>query len=120
MIDIEVTGVQALNMDALDAELRAAFGSQCSGLSVRGRTVVAHLVDGVTEATIARAYAIILEHDPAILTDAQDAELRRQQRLMQKRKAVEEMRENDPQAAQKQLDWLVEEIQDLKRQLGLK
>jgi hypothetical protein len=62
-----------INIEALDAELRAELGEQVSGISTGPYGVIVHCVDTITPAQIAQVEQIVLDHDPSILTPEQIA-----------------------------------------------
>ena len=62
---------ESVNPDALHAQLKAALGESCPGLSVGGGVVTIHLADETTAQQQAEARAIVAAHDPAVLTPAQ-------------------------------------------------
>ena len=76
----------SVNVEALDAELRAALGGITSGLSLTPGQVIVHLVDKATPADIETARAVVLAHDPSVLTPEQQAELAQRQKLDQARR----------------------------------
>jgi hypothetical protein len=75
----------AVNLEALDADLRAALGGATSGLSFRAGQVTVHLADTATDAQINQARAIAQAHDPSKPTPAQQAAASRRARLAQLR-----------------------------------
>jgi len=76
----------AVNIDALDAELRAALGPATSGFTLGGGKVIVHLVDTAAPQQENQARQIILNHDPARLTPEQQADILRRAKLDQARK----------------------------------
>ncbi|GAB4572952.1 MAG: hypothetical protein Kow0077_13820 [Anaerolineae bacterium] len=63
---------QAIDPARLDAELRAALGAVCLGLSAHAGRVTVHLSAEATPEQIARAEAIVRAHDPALPAPAND------------------------------------------------
>jgi hypothetical protein len=75
----------AVNVEALDADLRAALGVLTSGISVGRGQVIVHLLDTATPAQINQARAVVQAHDPARLTPEQQTRAARRARLEQSR-----------------------------------
>lgn len=65
------------NPARLDADLRAALGAVCHGLSVSGERVTVHLADDAALDHIDTAQAIVRTHDGSALTPAQAREAAR-------------------------------------------
>ena len=88
MIEVTVTraSVNAVNIDALDEQLRTAFGVLTSGFSIGQGQVIVYLGDKATSAQVDQARAIVTNHDPSALTAAQQAALIRRQKLDQARR----------------------------------
>jgi hypothetical protein len=116
----------AVNIDALDAELRAALGAATSGYSIGGGKVIVHLLDSATPQQEALARQVVATHDAARLTQQQQQEAERQSRLAQSRRDFGAM-EIDlapygtqpptiQQLAQK-IAWLEREITDLRHRV---
>jgi hypothetical protein len=84
MIEVTVTRA-AVNIDALDEQLRAAFGVLTSGFSISGGQVIVFLGDTATPTQVDQARIIVMNHDPSALTAAQQAALIRRQKLDQAR-----------------------------------
>ena len=111
-----------INDEALDAEVRAAFGTLTSGISTGPYGVMVHLDDRATPAQIAQAQTLVENHDPAVLTSEQEAEQQRQQRLASLRTSRGEAL--DPanysgeaapiQTLADKLAWLEQEVLDLR------
>lgn len=59
------------NPARLDADLRAALGALCQGLSISGERVTVHLTDDAALDHIDTAQAIVRAHDGKALTPAQ-------------------------------------------------
>lgn len=70
MIDLDIAKT-AVNPDRLHADLKAALGEVCFGLSFARGSVVVHLDDRATPEQQAQARQIVAAHDPASLTPAQ-------------------------------------------------
>lgn len=85
MIDI-IMQRTSVNIEALDSQLRAALGAVTSGVSAGAGGVIVHLAETATPAQIEAARAIILAHDPAALSPAQQAALQQRQKLEQARR----------------------------------
>jgi hypothetical protein len=71
----------AVNIEALDAEVRAALGALTSGIGITLNGVQVYLVDTATPAQIAQARALLQAHDPARQTPAQQAAAARKAKL---------------------------------------
>ena len=76
----------AVNIEALDADLRAALGSATSGFSIGGGKVVVYLLDTANKQEEEQARLLVLTHDPARLTPQQQARLLREAKLDQARR----------------------------------
>src|SRR5262249_11284272 len=61
-----------VNLEMLDADLRAALGDGTSGVSFAHGIVTVHLTDKAAADASDRARQIVLNHDPAKLTTAQE------------------------------------------------
>lgn len=113
-----------VNIDGLDAELRAALGAITTGFSLGGGKVTVHLLDAATPQQEAQARQIVLAHDSARLTPEQQAEALRKTRLDQARRdyGATEI-DLAPYATQgpmiqqlaQKIAWLEREIADLRR-----
>jgi len=124
MKDITIERTAAINVEALDADLRAALGEFTSGFTAGSGRVVVHLLGTATPQHETLARQIVRDHDPARLTQQQQQEAQRKARLDQARAdygAVElDLTPYDSQGpiirllAQKIL-WLEREITDLRR-----
>ena len=111
-IDVNLS---AVNIEALDAELRAALGKNFSGLRC-GKTCTIILTDDVSAAEINAALSIALAHDPTKLSPAQQQAEEQAAKLDAQRKAnkgdLDTSKFNDPlvgELAQK-IAWLEQEI----------
>jgi hypothetical protein len=122
MLDITIQK-NAVNIEALDADLRTALGEVVSGLSLSHEGVTVHLIDKATPMHIDQARSIVLAHDPTVLTPAQQAALLRRQKLEQSRReqAASELDQTpyigkDPLliALAGKIAWLEREIADLR------
>ena len=63
--------LSTVNVEGLDAALRAALDEKVVGVSVRRGEVVAYLTDDARKADIAQVQTIAAAHDPSVLTPAQ-------------------------------------------------
>ncbi len=72
----------SINPERLDAELRAALGEACLGLSFSDGRVHVHLAAAPTPQQAALAAATVRDHDPARLTGAQQAARERETWLL--------------------------------------
>lgn len=77
MPHITIERTDAINTEALDAELRQAFGPLVNGISRRPGSVIVHLHKGADSDDMALARRIVADHDPNRLTPHQQAALRR-------------------------------------------
>lgn len=112
----------AVNLVALDAELRTALGELAQGVSVEGQKVHLHLHEDVSTEEIALARRIARQHDAALLTPEQSRRQQRRTRLQSLRQSLQDALDEsaydsaDPllrQMAQR-LAWLELEIRDWK------
>jgi hypothetical protein len=85
MIEVTVNRA-AVNIEALDEQLRATFGALTSGFSIGQGQVIVYLDNKATPAQVIQARAIVAGHDPSALTVAQQAALVRRQKLDQARR----------------------------------
>lgn len=84
MGELKITGIQAVNAEALDAALRAAMGVLCSGFSYDGVDVVTVVLDNaVTDKQLKQAQQIVERHDAKVLTEAQEAQIAAKAKLDQ-------------------------------------
>lgn len=72
---------EMVNVEALDAALRAALGEVVFGISAGPEGVIAHLADAATAQQITQAQTLIEQHDPTLLTPEQQVKLERYQQL---------------------------------------
>ena len=63
--------LSTVNIEGLDAALRAALGAKALGVSVRHGAVALLLTDDARAADVAQARSIAAAHDPNALTPAQ-------------------------------------------------
>jgi hypothetical protein len=113
-----------VNIEALDAELRAALGAATTGFTAGGGKIVVHLLDSATPQQENLARQIVLAHDPARLTPQQQQEAERKTKLDQARRdyGAAEL-DLAPYAGQgpiiqklaQKILWLEREIADLRR-----
>jgi hypothetical protein len=75
----------AVNIEALDADLRAALGAATTGLSFHAGQVTVYLSENATDTQVAQARALVQAHDPTKPTPAQQAAINRRARLAQLR-----------------------------------
>lgn len=111
-----------INPSALEAALGEALGAVYGGYSTRRGEVVVYLHRAATAQQVAQARAIVREHDPANLTQAQQDEAARQQRLQQARQQNQALLdlslfEAQPAIIQllaRKIHWLEQEIRELR------
>ncbi len=84
MKDILVTK-NAVNLEALDADLKTALGSIVTGVSTGPYGVQVHFTDAVTAAQENQARSIVQSHDPEKLTPNQQSALNHTTKLNQAR-----------------------------------
>lgn len=77
----------AVNIESLDAELRAALGTSVSGLSVARGRVTVHLADTALDVEVEQARQLVIKHDPAALTPQQQQAQRQAAKLASARQA---------------------------------
>ncbi len=113
-----------VNIDALDADLRAALGDITTGFSAGGGRVVVHLLDSATPQQETLARQIVLAHDPTRLTQQQQQEAERRSKLDQARQdygaaeidlTMYDTQEPIIQQLAQKIAWLEREIADLRR-----
>jgi hypothetical protein len=71
----------SVNLEALDADIRAALGSKAAGISSGPYGVAVHLSDNASQADIDQVQAIVAAHDSAVLTAEQQARIDQQAAL---------------------------------------
>jgi hypothetical protein len=124
MRDVVITKVN-VNIEAVDAALRAALGATSSGVSASGDEVVVHLDDAATPTQIQQAQQIVASHDPQVLTPEQQAEANRRQALKQAQQAAEALPlspsdfTGKQQALAQKVLWLEQAVRDLQQRLGV-
>jgi hypothetical protein len=105
-----------VNLEALDADLRAALGDGVSGVSFARGVVTVHLTDKAAADASDTARQIVINHDPAHLTLAQQKALEQAARLDAARKAnigdLDTGQFTDPLLAElaQKIAWLEQEI----------
>jgi hypothetical protein len=106
----------AVNLEALDADLRAALGDGVSGVSFSRSIVTVHLTDKAAPDASDIARQIVVSHDPAKFTAAQQQAQERAAKLDAARKANTANLDTSPftdpllaELAQK-IAWLEQEI----------
>jgi hypothetical protein len=70
-----------INIEMLDAELRATLGEQCSGISTDPHGVIVHLTDDATQTQIDQARQIVIAHDVSVQTSEQIATKQRRDEI---------------------------------------
>jgi hypothetical protein len=85
MIEVNVTRA-SVNIEALDEQLRTTFGALTSGFSISSGQVIVYLGNQATPAQVNQARTIVTNHDPSLLTTAQQAALMQRQKLDQARR----------------------------------
>ncbi len=115
MTDIQIQR-SAVNIESLDADLRAALGDGVSGVSVAGGIVTVHLTDKADDKAVVTARQITLNHDPSKLTPAQQIAVQQAIKLATLRRANQSDLDTTPftdpllaQLAQK-IAWLEQEV----------
>jgi hypothetical protein len=116
-INIELKSV---NLEALDADLRAALGAKISGVSYQRGVLTLHLLDSASEVEQASARAIVATHDPARLSTGQQAQVRLKQSRLENRDnplSLDAFNSQLPliRALAAKIAWLEQEILDLRR-----
>jgi len=116
----------AVNIEALDAELRSALGDVIAGMSTRPGAIVVHLSDAASKSQANQAQRLVLDHDATQLTSEQSGEVDRIQRLRAARQAnrtaleVDGISNNDVDTIKRlarKVAWLEQEIRDLRGDL---
>lgn len=112
--------LKVVNIEALDASLRAALGVKTSGLSYHQGILTLHLLDSASAADQDSARAIVAAHDPAQLTPEQQAQSRLKQQRSENRDnplLPEDYTAQLPliRALAQKIAWLEQEIIDLRR-----
>lgn len=111
---------KAINLEALDAELRAALPGIISGVSLSPAGVTVHFTGRAVPADQTSARQIVLAHDPARLTPAQQAAQSRAEKLSAARRDkgddLDASRFSDPLLGElaRKVAWLEQEINALR------
>ncbi len=71
-----------VNLQLLDAELRAALGAVVSGISTRAGVVIIHLRQSASGDQENQAKQLVQTHNPTALSPAQQAQKARAERLL--------------------------------------
>lgn len=117
--DIVVSSPQEPNLEQLDAELRSIFNEIIFGVSANHKEVIVHLTEEASENQLETARELVLAHNPARLTQAQQA-AKQLQTEREKQLAIPLMVqafENEPESVQQlaeKIAWLELEILTLR------
>lgn len=122
MKEISVNSLTSVNIEKLDADLRAAYGSRYAGLSTRRGEVIIFMAEDTPSADVLAAEQVVVNHDPTQLTVEQAAEIVEQEALADVRSVNADnldlsqfAGENaDIQALAQKLAWLELEIRELR------
>ncbi|MGQ9889714.1 MAG: hypothetical protein ACUVSX_14675 [Aggregatilineales bacterium] len=124
MLNLVVEPSGPVNLEALDAALRAALGSVVLGVSAADDSVHIHLRADASPDAAAQARSLAVRHDPAALSPRQQAERDRRDLLAAARRAAGDPLEPDAfadprlRALAQRVVWLALEIEALRAQLG--
>ncbi len=77
MREIVISGMQGVNLEALDDRLRALPGAAARGISLRRGSVIVHLDAEAAEEEIAAIRSLVRGHDPRQLSAAQQVQKQR-------------------------------------------
>jgi hypothetical protein len=119
---ITINSLAAINIEKLDADLRAAFSNSYMGLSTRQGDVIVFMAEDTSNADVLAAEQVVETHDATQLTSEQAAEIAEQQVLADMRTANGDnldlsqfAGENAAlQALANKVAWLELEIRDLR------
>ena len=81
MRDIVITDMSGVNLEALDASLRAALGATVAGISLRRAQVIVHLAADASPQQVASARSLVQRHDPQQLSQKQQEQKQREQQI---------------------------------------
>ena len=81
MRDIIITDMSGVNLEALDASLRAALGATVAGISLRRAQVIVHLASDASPQQVASARSLVQRHDPQQLSQKQQEQKQREQQI---------------------------------------
>ena len=81
MREIVITDMSGVNLEALDASLRAALGATVAGISLRRAQIIVHLAADASPAQVASARSLVQRHDPLQLSQKQKAQKQREQQI---------------------------------------
>lgn len=87
MKELTINRHNSINIEKLDADLRAVYEANYIGLSTRLSDVIVFMTDETPEEDVLLAQSIVENHDPSQLTAEQEAELARQTALADARSA---------------------------------
>lgn len=125
MLTISVKLDGPVNVEALDAALRAALGATVIGVSAAADGVRIHLRAETGPDAAAQARSIAVKHDPQALSQRQQAERARREQLAAARREADDS-PLDPdafadarvRALARRVVWLALEIEALRARLG--
>ncbi len=124
MLNLVVEPSGPVNLEALDAALRAALGSVVLGVSAADGGVRIHLRADASPDAAAQARSLAVRHDPAALSPRQQAERDRSDQLAAARRAAGGTLDPDAfadprlRALAQRVVWLALEIEALRARLG--
>ena len=81
MRDIIITDMSGVNLEALDASLRAALGATVAGISLRRAQVIVHLASDASPQQVASARSLVQRHDPLQLSTKQQEDKQREAQI---------------------------------------
>ena len=81
MREIVITDMSGVNLEALDASLRAALGATVKGISLRRAQVIVHLATDASPQQVASARSLVQRHDPHQLSQKQQEQKQRAQQI---------------------------------------
>ncbi len=81
MREIVITDMSGVNLEALDASLRAALGATVKGISLRRGQVIVHLAAVASPQQVASARSLVQRHDPQQLSQEQQEQKQREQQI---------------------------------------
>ncbi len=125
MLTISINLKDPVNVEALDAALRAALGGAVVGVSAAADGVHIHLRAEAGPDAAAQARSIAVRHDPLALSQRQQAERERRERLAAARSDAaaspldpDAFADARVRALAQRVAWLALEIEALRARLG--
>lgn len=124
MIELQIERLEAVNVEALNAQLVALLGDQFFGFSIEETMVIVYLAVEVSDTQQGQVIEIVSTHNPDVKTPQQQAEELRLQQLENARSLfaspllpLEEYASTGAPLLRlaEKISWLEQEMRDLRR-----